>query len=101
MGDVLNLSNVTLQTGIIFIEKLLHYGKPDLICLDKTLWAITALLLAAKYIELDDNIPFIKDFRKISCGKAYTYEVIVKCESVFLKALKYDLMVVTPLHYTE
>lgn len=101
MGDVLSLSNITLQTAIIYIEKLLYKGKPEIIEKDKVLWAITALLLAAKYIELDDNIPFIRDFRKIIKNKSYTWDVIVKWEHVFLKILEWDLMVVTPLHFTE
>lgn len=69
MGDILNLRNITLQTAVIYIEKLLHNRKHEIIEKDKLLWAITGLLLASKYIELDDNIPFIKDFRKIANNK--------------------------------
>lgn len=101
LGDILDLRNITLQTAIIYVEKLLKNGKINIISHDKCLWAVTSLLLACKYIELDDDIPSINSLLKTISNKSYTYDVVLKCESVFLKVLNWDLMVVTPLHYTE
>ena len=56
------------------------------------------LFLASKYDELDDNIPLLKDFLKLTNNK-FTYEEAIKCESYLLGVLNWDLMVVTPLHY--
>jgi hypothetical protein len=67
---------------------------------DKDLWAASALLLASKYIELDDNIPFIQDLRSLGL-KAYSTEIFIKSEKVFLKALNWELMIITPLHFAE
>lgn len=80
---------------------LLSVGKLNVIEKDKDLWSVTALLLACKYIELDDNIPFIKEFRKVLKCKTYTTEIFIKSEKVFLKAMNWDLMVITPLHFAE
>lgn len=67
---------------------------------DKDLWAASALLLASKYIELDDNIPFIQDLRNLGL-KAYSTEIFIKSEKVLLKALNWELMIITPLHFAE
>lgn len=51
--DCLDLRNITLQTAIVYIEKLLSVCKLDVIDKDKNLWSLGALSLACKYIELD------------------------------------------------
>lgn len=68
--------------------------------------AITSLLLAcnhnilnsAKYDELDDNIPMIKDFQRITRG-AFSWEEVVGCEADLLSRLNWNLVVLTPLHF--
>ncbi|CAI2359844.1 unnamed protein product [Moneuplotes crassus] len=99
-GDSLGLRNITLQAAIIYAEILLSKSKLDILDKDKDLWAATTLLLSSKYIELDDSIPFISHFRKLGLD-SYNEDIFIKSESVLLKALNWEMMVVTPLHYLE
>jgi hypothetical protein len=99
-GDSTELRNVTLQWAIVYLEILLRKSKLDVLDTDKDLWAASALLLASKYIELDDNIPFIQDLRNLGL-KAYSTEIFIKSEKVLLKALNWELMIITPLHFAE
>lgn len=99
-GDATELRNVTLQWAIVYLEMLLRRSKLDVLDKDKDLWAASALLLASKYIELDDNIPFIQDLRRLGL-KAYSTEIFIKSENVLLKALNWELMILTPLHFAE
>ena len=101
LGDSLDLRSITLQCAIIYIEVLLNVGKLDIIDKDKDLWSVNALQLAWKYIELDDSIPFIKEYSKLVDCRNYTTDIFIKSERVLLKALKWDLMVITPLHFTS
>ena len=64
--------------------------------------ALTALLLASKYDELDDNIPPLKDFLravKSRSSATFEYDDVIAYEACLLRRLNWDLMVVTPLHF--
>jgi len=99
-SDRLKLRNITVQTAIIYLDTLLSIGSYENLEKDKVLWSATALFLAAKYIEIDDNIPYIRELQKIIGSSSYTSEIFIKCEKVMLKAMDWDLMVVTPLNFT-
>jgi len=38
------------------------------------LYGVTLLMLASKYDEIDDNIPFIRNFRAVSSKANFTWE---------------------------
>lgn len=62
--------------------------------------AITCLLLASKYDELDDRIPFIIDLTRVLKNVAtLKHSEVLKMESKLLFAFDWDLMIITPLHF--
>lgn len=100
LGDKLKQRSLTLQLAIVYVDKLLLAGKGPEMEKDKHLWGLTALYLASKYDELDRNIPFISDLRKVSRKAAYSWSEVTKCESNFINFLNWDIMIVSPLNYT-
>ena len=65
--------------------------------------ALTCLLLAAKYDELDRNIPALNDLIDIAKSKIPSVKAneIKQCEAYILKLFEWDLKVVTPLLFVE
>ena len=100
-GDSLSLRNITLQVAIVYIEKLMKIWNIDILNKDINLWSIAALSLAAKYIELDDNVPRISELKEVIENKSYSRTIFVKCEKYLLRILDWDLMVITPLHFAS
>lgn len=100
LGDKLKQRSLTLQLAIVYIDKLFLLGKHSEMQKDKHLWGLTALYLASKYDEIDENIPFIRDFRKASSRGNYTWDQVTKCENIFVKYLDWNLMIISPLNYT-
>ena len=100
LGDKLKQRSLTLQLAIVYIDKLFQKNQNILKESNKHLWGLTALYLASKYDELDENIPFIKDFRSASSKAKFTWTQVTKCEDSFVKLLEWNLMVVCPLNYT-
>jgi Cyclin, N-terminal domain len=68
---------------------------------DISLWSIAILSLAAKYIELDDNVPRISELKEIVESKVYSRTIFVKCEKYLLRVLDWNLVVITPLHFAS
>lgn len=71
VGDKLRQSNLTIHTAACYLDLLLHEYESEMTPDKLHIVAITSLLLAckpislssiAKYDELDDNIPLIRDF---------------------------------------
>jgi Cyclin, N-terminal domain len=58
------------------------------------------LLLAAKYDELDDRIPLIREIQKLARYE-FSYKDCKAEEEVVLFALDWSLIVVTPLHLIQ
>lgn len=63
---------------------------------DKRLYGSALLLLASKYDELDDKIPY---WNQVCRGK-YTWHEFVAVESRIVHALDWDLMVISPENFT-
>jgi hypothetical protein len=62
--------------------------------------AVTCLLLASKYDELDDRIPFINDMGKILKKVAsINHAEVLKLETEILFSFNWDLIIITPLHF--
>ena len=69
---------------------------------DLRILAIANLELASKYDELDERIPFVNDILYVYAlflGNK-TLNDVINLERKILFALNFDLMVVTPLHFT-
>jgi len=62
--------------------------------------AVTCLLLASKYDELDDRIPFINDMSKVLKKAAnINHSEVLKLETEILFSFNWDLIIITPLHF--
>ncbi len=57
-------------------------------------------MIASKYDELDDKIPYIRDFRTVSSRACFTWDQVVNCESRIFNWLDWDLMVISPENFT-
>ena len=76
-------------------------GKEKEIRAKEYLFGVTLLLLASKYDELDDKIPYIKDFRHISSRSNFTWGEVTRCEDYIMKTLGWNLMVLSPENFTS
>ena len=62
--------------------------------------AVTCLLLASKYDELDDKIPFINDMiYSLQKVMSLKHNEVLKLEGKLLHIFHWDLMILTPLHF--
>lgn len=65
--------------------------------------ALTCLILAAKYDELDCNIPMLQDFQKIANSKLVMVRIdaIKECETAILRLIDWNLKIITPIVFVE
>jgi len=61
-GTKFGQSAITVQTAMVYIDKLIQLGKINEIEPDKDLWSATALLVASKFAEHDLKLIRIFDF---------------------------------------
>lgn len=92
MKSRFRLSDNTFHIAIKYMDHILslkeyHQSKYQLI-------ALTCLILASKYDELDVNIPFPEDFARIAKLPFHNY-VIAQCEMLVLDILNWKLKVST------
>lgn len=52
-GETLEQSEITIQTAMVYIDKLIQMDKLSLLNQNKFLWAATALLVSSKFNEID------------------------------------------------
>ena len=132
VGDCLKQSQLTIHLAVNYLDRFLtaknkiHQDVTDKKSLKLALFkkhsldavAMSCLLLASKFDELDDNIPLISEFTRAhamirdslrsekvaSSGKGKTtlkYDDISKCELNLLNILKWSLNTLTPLHFVQ
>ena len=58
----------------MLLDKLLILGKASVIEREKSLFGVTLLMVASKYDELDDKIPYVRDFRAVSSRAQFTWD---------------------------
>jgi len=58
------------------------------------------LLLASKYDELDDHIPMVRDFQKLS-RYLFTHKECLIEEEAILTGLNWSLMSITSMHFLQ
>ena len=68
----LNQRLITIQTGIIYIDAAMSSSWINEISDNKYLWGVTALILASKYIEVDDK--WIKSRHLIKVSKRAVFQ---------------------------
>eukprot|EP00826_Nyctotherus_ovalis_P063528 TRINITY_DN9318_c0_g6_i1.p1 TRINITY_DN9318_c0_g6~~TRINITY_DN9318_c0_g6_i1.p1 ORF type:complete len:288 (+),score=86.75 TRINITY_DN9318_c0_g6_i1:192-1055(+) len=94
----LRLSDCTFHIAVKYMDYILsskeyHQSKYQLI-------ALTCLILAAKYDELDIKIPFPEDFSRIAKLPFHNY-VIAQCEMLLLNILDWKLKIATAYTVTR
>ena len=114
VGDKLEQRTLTIHHAVRYLDIILHNSparsRPDLL-------AVTCLFIASKFDELDDKIPILKTLIKtMSTGTTFlsntqqtfrelsptaAYDAVVQCEGSLLKELRWDLLLVTPLHFVQ
>ncbi len=95
------LSKSTLHIAVAYMDYVLSrhdFPKPKL-----PLIALTCLVLAAKYDELDKNIPPLHEYLRASVSRLPVARVddIKECEVVLLRVLAWNLRIITPLVFVE
>lgn len=98
MKKKLCLSDGTFHIAVKYMDYILsqkeyHQSKYQLI-------ALSCLVLAAKYEELDMNIPFPEDFARIAKLPFHNF-VIAQCEMLILEILNWKLKVSTTYSITH
>jgi len=78
LGDKLKQRSLTLQIAIVYLDKLFQIDPAIITENNKNLWGLTALFLASKYDELDENIPFIYSFRNLSPKCRYSWAQVTE-----------------------
>lgn len=94
-------SNTTVHIAVAYMDYVM--SKHDSSIESHYLIAITCLVLAAKYDELDKNIPPVQDYIKAAYSKlpCTNIESVKECEVMCLKILDWNLRIVTPLNFIE
>lgn len=64
------------------------------------LYGVTLLMLASKYDEIDDNIPFIWNFREVSSRASFSWDQVTQCETWILNDLGWELVSLSPENFT-
>jgi len=100
IGDFLRQTNLTTHIAIAYLERacLLGLDKGRSETKMRTL-AFTCLLLASKYDELDERIPYVKDAIKKLKVDFGSYGEILACEELLLKSFHWNLVILTPVHF--
>lgn len=101
VGGRLLLSKATIHIAVAYLDYVL--GKQDMPRHRLCLVAVTCLYLAAKYDELDRNIPNLNDLLRASSAKlsAARPDDIKECEVSLLRTLSWSLRIITPLVFAE
>lgn len=97
LGDKLKQSTLIIHIAIAYLDIAMYrhtFHKKQL-----QLVALTSLLIASKYDELDDKIPLIRDFQRAT-KSYYTESAIKQCELFLLQLFSWKLVIITPIHFT-
>jgi len=78
VSENMNLSLFTTQMAIVHLDQLI--SKYDISKIEKQmqLWAISLLLVASKFNELEAEVPFIEELKKQLTKIKYSYKSIVR-----------------------
>ena len=99
VGEVFNLSNGTIHRAVYYFD-IVMARNPNVIREDVQLIALTSLLTAGKYIELDRKIPSMNTLLKACKGKYNIYKF--KQEEVkVLGILNFNLSFTIPIDFVD
>jgi hypothetical protein len=99
VNSQLHLSRATLHIAITYMDFI--FGREKFVISEKYLVALTCLLLAAKYDELDKNIPSLSKFLYAAKIQSIRNSSVKKCEAKILNELSWNLRIITPLNFLE
>lgn len=99
LNSQLHLSKATLHIGVAYLDYVL--GKEMCEIAERFVVALSCLLLAAKYDELDRNIPPLSKFLYAAKLQSIRASDIEKCEAKILDTLSWNLHIATSLNFLE
>jgi len=100
LTNKLDITNTSLHIAVAYTDYVLSRlniasGKFNLI-------ALTCLIIAVKYDELDKNIPSLFDFINIARSTFFVKPKDIKdCEAKILSTLSWNLCIITPLNFLD
>ncbi|CDW87491.1 cyclin-j-like protein [Stylonychia lemnae] len=98
-GRRLHQSDTTVQLAIKLMDRVFSVC-PDIAAQSYDLIANGCLMLAAKFEELDQNIPMLFDLQIANKFKI-TYHQLKGVEAELLVLLDFDFMALTPIHFLK
>jgi predicted RNA methylase len=96
-GQKLSQDLLTVQIAIVYIDRIIDQLNDAIH--DKYLWGVTSLLLASKYMEVDDKLIKIKNLKNVSVRASFSREKIIKWEQQLMGMIKYELIAKPPIFY--
>ncbi|CAI2359141.1 unnamed protein product [Moneuplotes crassus] len=96
-----NLTLLTIQVSIIYIDKLFSHLPVRHIEQEKYLWGVVAVLLSSKYNEILPNAIKLKHLQKVSKRAAFPSALVKDHEQRLLKYIKWEIWAKPPLFYYE
>jgi len=101
LNDQLHLSKLNLHIAVFYMDYAL--GQFSFARCRFELIALTCLILAVKYNEVDHKIPFLNDFLRVARTNLPLSRMgeLKKCETEILKLFNWNLKVVTSLNFAE
>ena len=99
LSTQLHLSKTILHIAITYMDFILE--RENFISFEKFLVALTCLLLATKYDELDKNIPPLSEFLYAARLQSIKSSNVKRCEAKILNELSWNLRIITPLNFLE
>ncbi|GAB9464871.1 hypothetical protein Gpo141_00002294 [Globisporangium polare] len=99
VGEEMQVRKETVHTAIAYLERVLAMGK--LPAKDRfQLLALSCILIAAKYLGPEEEVPPISEFWEFG-NRCYSYEEIHEMELLTLSKLQWSLTALTPIHFTR
>ena len=99
-GRKLDQSLLTVQTAIVYLDRIVNDHDLEVIS-NKYLWGATALLVASKFMEIDDKLINSDCFIYISKHSVFTKDEFTQCEKQICSLLDWQLIAYPPIYYFE
>jgi len=96
---LLGLTPLTIHLAVAYLDKAV--SKQEVHPSRLQLFAVAAILAAAKHEEKETKVPSVSDLNYYCCKNIYTPQIICKTEVLLLNKLNWELMLLTPRHFLE
>jgi len=97
-SNPLNLTNLTGHLAVAYADRV--FAMFDLPPEKLKLVACACILIAAKMVERNEDLPHTSDFMKPTDG-IYSKELMFKMENEILEKFNWRMHIMTPMHFTQ